>query len=124
MKKPSLIVQSIICSLVGVIVLNSTMLGALLAQVPPNPPGRFGPYIGATIALAAISLLLIRWQNKAGYICSIIVGIMCSISMGPIKLIREPNPIHLYPVIILGFIISIVLIVSPLITWKTGIETA
>jgi hypothetical protein len=89
MEKPSAIIQVAISSLLGLIVLNCVMLGALFAQVAPNPPGKFGPYIGTTIALAVLSLPLVYWRNKIGYICSIIVGLMCLMSLGPHKLFIE-----------------------------------
>jgi hypothetical protein len=37
MEKPSSILQAAISSLIGLIALNCVMLGALFAQVPPNP---------------------------------------------------------------------------------------
>ena len=118
MEKPSSILQTVISSLIGLIVLNSVMLGALFAQVPPNPPGRFGPYIGATLSLALLSLPLIFWRNRIGYISSIVVGLMCLMSLGPQKFFIEQAANLLFPVIILGSILSFVLIISSIIAWK------
>ena len=118
MEKPSSITQVAISSLLGLIVLNCVMLGALFAQVAPNPPGRFGPYIGATIALAVLSLPLVYWRNKIGYICSVIDGFMCLMSLGPQKFFIEPTAKLLSPVIILGTILSIVIIIYSILAWR------
>ncbi len=40
MEKSSSILQAAISLLIGLIAHNCVMLGALFAQVPPNPPGR------------------------------------------------------------------------------------
>ena len=112
MEKPNSILQAAISSLIGLIVLNCVMLGALFAQVPPNPPGRVGPYIGATISLAIASLPLFFWRNRIGYISSIIVGLMCLMSLGPQKFFIEPTAILLSPVIVLGSVLSFILIIS------------
>ena len=117
-KSTSSITQVAISSLFGLIVLNCVMLGALFAQVAPNPPGRVGPYIGATIALAVLSLPLVYWRNKIGYICSIIVGFMCLMSLGPQKFFIEPTANLLSPVIILRTILSIVLIIYSIMAWR------
>jgi hypothetical protein len=111
-------IQAAISSLIGLIVINFVMLGALFSQVPPNPPGRFGPYIGTTVALAAVSLLLICWKNKIGYISSIIVGIMCMVSLGPQKLFTEYHASQVAPIIISGSIFAIVLIISSFMAFR------
>lgn len=118
MEKPSSILQAVISSLTGLIVVNCVMLGALFAQVPPNPPGRFGPYIGATLSLAVLSLPLIFWRNRIGYISSIVVGLMCLMSLGPQKFFIEQAANLLSPVIILGSVLSFVLIISSIMAWR------
>ena len=118
MEKKSSILQAVISSLIGLVVINCVMLGALFAQVPPNPPGKFGPYIGATLSLAVLSLPLVFWRNRIGYISSIIVGLMCLMSTGPQKFFIEQEPFLLSPVIILGSILSVVLIISSIMAWR------
>ena len=115
MEKPSSILQMAISSLIGLIVLNCVMLGALFAQVPPNPPGRFGPYIGATLSLAVLTLPLIFWRNRIGYISSIVVGLMCLMSLGPQKFFIEQAANLLFPAILLGSVFSLTLIISSII---------
>lgn len=118
MKKPSSVLQAAISSLIGLFALNCVLLGTLFAQVPPNPPGMFGPYIGATLSLAVISLPLFLWRNRIGYISSIIVGLMCLMSFGPQKFFIEPAALLLSPVIILGSILSLTLIISSIVAWR------
>ena len=118
MEKPRATLQGMISSLIGLIALNCAMLGALFAQVPPNPPGKFGPYITTTIALALVSVSLVFWRNRIGYMSSIIVGLMCLLSFGPQKFLSEPTANLLAPAIILGSILSVVLIVSSIMAWR------
>ncbi|MBW2624468.1 MAG: hypothetical protein JRD68_16285 [Deltaproteobacteria bacterium] len=118
MEKYNSTLQAAISSLMGLIIINGVMLGALFAQVPPNPPGKFGPYIGATLSLAVLSLSLSFWRNRIGYLSSIIVGLMCLLSLGPQKFFLEQTAVSLAPVIILGSILSVVLIISSFMTWR------
>ncbi len=118
MNKPSAIIQAAVSSLIGLITLNGAMLGALFAQVAPNPPGRFGPYISATLALAAVSLPLVYWRNKIGYIGSIAAAMMCLLSVGPQKFLIEPSAALLSPVIILGSILCMLLMISSIMAWR------
>jgi hypothetical protein len=118
MQKPNSILQAAISSLIGLIALNCVMLGALFAQVPPNPPGKVGPYIGATLSLAVLSLPLVFWRNRTGYISSFIVGLMCLMSLGPQKFFIEQAADLLSPVIILGSILSVILILSSILAWR------
>ncbi len=123
MTRPRTTVQLVTTSLIGLFVINCVMLGALFSQVPPNPPGQFGPYIGATAALAAAALPLCWWGNKIGHLCAIIVGLMCLLSLGPQKFFMEPAAIQLLPAIILGSILSVVVIVASVAGWrKAGLE--
>jgi len=108
-------------SLIGLIVLNWVMIQALFAQVPPNPPGQFGPYIGSTIALAVVSLYLVYFHFRIGYFSSIIIGLMCLLSSGPQKFFVELHATELIPVIILGTIFSVTLIICSILALKRRI---
>lgn len=121
MEKQHTLIQASMSSLIGLIILNWAMIHALFAQVPPNPPGQFGPYIGSTLALAAVSLYLAYHHYKIGYISSIIVGLMCLLSAGPQKFIFEPNATLLIPVIILGTTFSVTLIICSILSLKRKI---
>ncbi len=121
MEKQHTLIHASMSSLIGLIILNWAMIHALFAQGPPNPPGQFGPYIGSTIALAAVSLYLVYHHYKFGYISSIIVGLMCLLSAGPQKFFFEPNATLLTPVIILGTTFSVTLIICSILSLKRKI---
>jgi energy-converting hydrogenase Eha subunit A len=121
MEKQHTFIHASMGSLIGLIILNWAMIQALFAQVPPNPPGQFGPYISSTLALAVVSLYLVYHHYKTGYISSIIVGLMCLLSAGPQKFFIEPNAILLTPVIILGTTFSVILIVCSILNLKRKI---
>ena len=97
--------QALFSSLLGLLVFNTVMLLALFAQVAPNPPGRFGPYIGSTLALAAMALPLISWQNRWGLIPASLAALMRLPSPGPHKLFLEPAAVLLWPVILPGAVL-------------------
>jgi hypothetical protein len=109
LEKQHTLIQASMSSLIGLIILNWAMIQALFAQIPPNPPGQFGPYIASTLALAAVSLYLA-------------VGLMCLLSAGPQKFFVEPNVKSLAPVIILGTTFSIILIICSILSLKRKIE--
>ncbi len=121
MEKQHTLIHASIGSLIGLIILNWAMIHALFAQVPPNPPGQFGPYISSTLTLAVVALYLVYHHYKIGYISSIIVGLMCLLSAGPQKFFIEPNAILLTPVIILGTTFSAILIICSILTLKRKI---
>jgi len=121
MEKQNSIIQASMSSLIGLIVLNWVMIQALFAQVPPNPPGQFGPYIGSTIALAVVSLYLVYFHFRIGYISSIIIGLMCLLSTGPQKFFFELHATKLIPVIILGTTFSVTLIICSILALKRRI---
>ncbi len=122
MTRPSLTVQLGIASLIGLLTIHCVMLGALFAQVPPNPPGRFGPYIGAIVALAAAALPLYWWRSRVGKVAALLVALMCLLSVGPQKILVEPAALQLLPVILLGSTLSLTLIAATVMGWKESAE--
>lgn len=111
--------QALFSSLIGLLVLNAVMLLALFAQVAPNPPGKFGPFIGATISLAAMALPLISWQNRWGLLPALLAALMSLLSLGPHKLFLEPTAALLWPVILLGSVLILLVVVSGVSYWRT-----
>ena len=98
------------------------MLGALFAQVPPNPPGQFGPYIGTIVALAAVALPLYWWRSRVGKGAALLVALMSLLSAGPQKIFVEPEAMKLLPVILLGSTLSLTLIVATVMGWNERAE--
>ena len=111
MEKPSWNIQAAVTSLAGLIVLKCVLLGSLWAQVQPHPPARVGPFIAATLSLAIVSLPLVWWRNKIGYIISIIVGVLGLVSFGPHKFFTESAG-QIFPAIIVGTVLSVVLVIA------------
>ena len=119
MEKPGWSIQIAVSSLAGLIILKGVLLGALWAQVQPHPPARVGPFIAASLSLAVLSIPLVWWRNKIGYIISIIVGLLGLVSFGPHKFFSESAD-QIFPAIIVGTVLSVVLIISSLASWRTN----
>ena len=113
MEKPSWNIQAAVTSLAGLIVLKCVLLGSLWAQVQPHPPAEVGPFIAASLSLAIVSLPLVWWRNKTGYIISIIVGVLGLVSFGPHKFFTESESAgQVFPAIIVGTVLSVVLVIA------------
>jgi hypothetical protein len=97
MEKPSWSIQIAVSSLAGLILLKAVLLGSLWAVV---------------------SIPLVWWRNKIGYTTSIIVGLLGLISFGPHKFFSESAD-QIFPAIIVGTVLSVVLIISSLASWRT-----
>ena len=118
MEKPSWSIQIAISSLAGLILLKAVLLGSLWAQVQPHPPARVGPFIAASLSLTVVSIPLVWWRNKMGYTTSIILGLLGLISFGPHKFFSESAD-QIFPAIIVGTVLSMVLIIFSLTSWRT-----
>ena len=117
MEKPSWNIQAAVTSLAGLIVLKCVLLGSLWAQVQPHPPARVGPFIAASLSLAVVSIPLVWWRNKIGYITSVIVGILGLVSFGPHKFFAESAG-QIFPAIVIGTVFSVVLIITTISIWR------
>jgi hypothetical protein len=118
MEKPSWSIQIAVSSLAGLILLQAVLLGSLWAQVQPHPPAKVGPFIAASLSLTFVSIPLVWWRNKIGYTTSIIVGLLGLISFGPHKFFSE-SAVQIFPAILVGTVLSVVLIISSLASWRT-----
>ena len=121
MDKPGWNIQIAVSSLVGLVLLDAVLMGCLWSQVEPHPPARVGPFIAASLSLAFVSVPLVWWRNKIGYTTSILVGLLGLISFGPHKFFSESAG-QIFPAIIVGTVLSVVLIISSLASWKTKNE--
>jgi hypothetical protein len=117
MEERSWSIQIAVSSLAGLIVLKGLLLGSLWAQVQPHPPARVGPFIAASLSLAVVSIPLVWWRNKVGYITSVIVGIFGLVSFGPHKFFAESAG-QIFPAIIIGTVFSVVLIITTISSWR------
>ncbi len=119
MEKPSWNIQMAVSALAGLILLEGVLLGALWAQVQPHPEARLGPFIAASLSLAIVSIPLVWWRSKIGYTTSIIVGLIGLVSFGPQKFFTESASANqVFPAIIVGTVLSVVLIISSIASWR------
>jgi len=93
------------------------MLASLLAGVEPHPPavlgplGGAGPFIGANIALSAVSAMYCWWQHRAGYFIALVVVVLNLITFGPHKYFSVTASL-VYPAITVGTVLSLALLVA------------
>lgn len=112
MNGPRAAAQAAIAALIGLIALHVVMLGALFGHVAPSPPPAWGPYIGATAALAALTVPLVWWGRAAGNACALAVALMGLVSVGPHKFVLDPAASVLSPVLVLGTMLVVVLVAA------------
>lgn len=116
--------QNVVVSLIGLLTIDIVLLLALFAEVDPHPPGSLGPFIGATISLGAISIVLALWERKIGLISALIFGCLNILAVGPQKYFYDPNAMAVTPIIILGTILIGTLFYSILLAWKKGLVSS
>lgn len=86
----------------GLLLLATAMFAAMLAGVPPHPPGERGPYLGAVGALSVASLWLLAARQSAGRWAALATLIAFVPSVGPHKLWTEAAAQALAPLIVVG----------------------
>ena len=85
-------------------VLQTIMLGALFAGVPPHPPAAillFGmaPFLAASIAIALAAML--AGPSRTGRVLTLLAALLALISYGPHKYV-DPNLALIWPSVVLG----------------------
>lgn len=103
-------------ALIVLIILQVTMLGALFSKTVPHPPlaiapFALGPFLGASIAVAAAALALGSMASRAGTIVALGACVLGLLSLGPQKWI-DPNIARIWPAVLLGQIAVAALIYS------------
>ncbi|MEM8747409.1 MAG: hypothetical protein AAGF91_11965 [Actinomycetota bacterium] len=98
-----------ISALVALIVGHLLQLAAGFAQVEPFPPGDVLPMIGATVALGAAAIPLVRAGQRAGLMLGIAFCALSLIGMGPHKLFLENGSV-IAPIALMGFAFEIVFV--------------
>ena len=107
-------------SLSGIFTLKLVMLAGLYSRTPPFPPEFLSPFIGATLALAALSAVLLITKSKHFFIPTIAFAAASLLSYGPHKLYPGSHPFFfaqtpsVYPAIVVGSALILTLIVSSL----------
>ena len=107
-------------SISGIAILKAVMLGGLFSRTPPFPPEFLSPVIGATLALAALSAVLLATNSRHFFIPTLAFAGASLLSYGPHKLYPGENPLFfaqtasVYPAIVVGSVLIATLIVSSL----------
>lgn len=79
-----------VAGLTVLIVLQAVMLGALFTGTPPHPPQAvalfaLGPFLAASLALAAAAIPLGGTRTRAGAVCTLVAVLLALVSYGPQK---------------------------------------
>jgi hypothetical protein len=107
-------------SLAGIVVLKVIMLGGLYSRTPPFPPEFLSPFIGATLALAAFSAVLLVLNSRHFFVPTMMFAGASLLSYGPHKLYPGDNPFFfaqtpaVYPAIVVGSVLIGTLVLSSL----------
>lgn len=121
--------QAVLASLAGLVVLNGVLLASFFAQIQPHPElnlgplGGAGPFIGTTIAVSVVTMLLVVWRNLMGYVSALLVVVQNGITFGPQKLFESSASLT-YPAVVAGSLLTIVLLVATLDLLRQSVSTA
>ena len=105
-------------SVAGIAVLKLVMLGGLYTRTPPFPPDFLSPFLGATLAVAALSAVLLLTNSRHFFAPTLVFAAASLLSYGPHKLYPGANPSFfaqtatVYPAIVVGSILIGTLILS------------
>lgn len=103
-------------ALISLVILQLTMLAALFTQTPPHPPlavapFALGPFLGASISVAASAMVLGATSTRLGTAASILAAVLALVSFGPQKWV-DPAIAQIWPAVLLGEIAVGVLLVD------------
>lgn len=103
-------------ALIALIILQVTMLAALYTETPPHPPlavapFALGPFLGASISVAAAAMLLGATGTRTGTVVSVLAALLALVSYGPQKWL-DPAIARIWPAVLVGEIAAVVLVVD------------
>ena len=107
-------IAAAIGSIAGLAVLKLTMLAALFAGVEPHPPGELAPLFGASLALSALAVALLRARSGWFLAPAVPVAFESLVSYGPQKFFIGQS-VAIYPAVAVG---STLVVVLALATWR------
>lgn len=101
-------------SLAGLAILKVVMLVALFTRTPPYPPLEFAPLFGASLALSAVAVALIRARSRWFVVPTIAISLESLLALGPQKLYPGESDFFaqtaaVYPAIVVGSALILVL---------------
>jgi hypothetical protein len=103
-------------ALASLIILQSVMLSALYAGVPPHPPEAillFGiaPFLGVALSVATAALILGPGSSRAGRWAGCFAALMALLSFGPQKYFDAQFAL-IWPAVLGGQLASLILIAN------------
>lgn len=103
-------------ALAALIILQVTMLAALLTLTVPHPPlfvapFALGPFLGAAIALAAAAMVMGPVRSRFGKVLSGLASLAALVSFGPHKWF-DPSFNQIWPAVVLAQLAIICLFVA------------
>lgn len=115
-------------ALASLIILQSVMLSALYAGVPPHPPEAiplFGiaPFLGLALSVAAAALILGPGSSAAGRWAGCLAALMALLSFGPQKYVDAQFAL-IWPAVLGGQIASLILIANLVLHGRASHEAA
>lgn len=110
--------RSVNAALAALIVLQTIMLSALYAGIPPHPPVAtplFGlaPFIGAALAAAVAGLVLGTTETGYGRVLSLIAVVLAAVSFGPQKYFDAQFAL-IWPAVVVGQVAIVTVLVQVL----------
>ncbi len=103
-------------ALIGLAVLQTVMLAALLARSQPHPPVAvaifaLAPFLGASLAVTAAAISVGPLGSVFGRIWSVLACLCALVSFGPQKYF-DPQFTHVWPAIIAAQMFVLVIVAS------------
>ncbi|GAB1581901.1 hypothetical protein [Phyllobacterium phragmitis] len=111
-------------ALLALIVLQIVMLAALYTQTPPYPPRAIvlfalGPFLGASIAIAAAAMVLGATATRQGAIASLLTATLALVSFGPQKW-SDPAIGEIWPAVLVAQVAVAVLLAEIFLRKRRG----
>lgn len=93
--------------MIVLLVITGVMLLALVTRTPPHPPLEvppfaLGPFLGASLAIGAAALDLIRRDARHGTALAVLFALTALVSFGPQKY-ADPAISRIWPAVIIGW---------------------
>ncbi|WP_420408882.1 hypothetical protein [Hoeflea sp.] len=115
-------------ALASLIILQSVMLSALYAGVPPHPPEAiplFGiaPFLGVALSVATAALIIGPGASRTGRWLGCLAALMALLSFGPQKYL-DPQFALIWPAVLGGQIASLILIANLVVPGRLRLAAA
>ena len=114
--------QSAAAAIVVLLVLTGVMLLALLTRTAPHPPLEvapfaIGPFLGASLAIGAGALHLVRQDGRYAGALAILFAVTAVVSFGPQKYF-DPAFSRIWPAVITAQIAVVVVVAWSILTLR------